>query len=347
MEELLKYEIDKNIFYCPLTLNNNIVKEQPGRGGVGIQIEDKMVMSVFYSISEDRDNNYILDFYDIEKLSITNEDLHKLFRANNIALYFSKNFYEQKLKGNNVIETSFTEYRDEKGYFIYNNMSEALKSYLETSFKEEKDIIKKIHTYIYIRFFIEEIDKYNHIYDMSDLKYLESSNVYINYYINIKALFLHPNYMYFLINDLVKQIKASFDDLEKTCLLGVSNNGIILSRLLAYQLHLDAKGINHLGPRYCLDDDNEFIKELKNKKFILVSDVICLGGEYRLAKGILNVLNSKLLGAVCVVKIRDIYRNEERKRNDKIFALVDDINTYEIDGKKIDYKIYVDKEKSI
>ena len=31
------------------------------------QIEDKMVMSVFYNISEDCDNNYILDFYDIEK----------------------------------------------------------------------------------------------------------------------------------------------------------------------------------------------------------------------------------------------------------------------------------------
>ena len=61
-----------------------------------------------------------------------------------------------------------------------------------------------------------------------------------------------------------------------------------------------------------------------------------------MAQGILDILGSTLLGGVCVVKIRDIYRNKTGKN---VFALLDDINRIEVDTEKIGYQIYVDDQR--
>ena len=67
-----------------------------------------------------------------------------------------------------------------------------------------------------------------------------------------------------------------------------------------------------------------------------------MGGEYKMANGIVDILGSKLLGGICVVKIRDVYRNQ---RESNVYALLDDINGLEVDGERIGYQIYVDDNK--
>ena len=64
-----------------------------------------------------------------------------------------------------------------------------------------------------------------------------------------------------------------------------------------------------------------------------------MGGEYKMAQGIVDILGSKLLGGVCVVKIRDVYR---KPKVNKVYALLDDINEFKINDEIIDYQISVD-----
>lgn len=349
MDKLVKYKINKDITFCPISLNNTILRNQPSRGGSDIKMEEERLLKILSAVESDSSTMYILDFSGISKLSLKRENIPKLFEVRNSVSYLGKSLFS-----NYLIEKkdSLCIIDDENGCLTYNcNIEKILLEFIQDKLSFETDIIKVIHTYAYIYFFLQDAENNNHKYDRSHLKYLESSNVYVNRYINIKSFFLKPTYMYLLINDLIEMLKKRIPNYDKVCLLGVSNNGIILSRLIAYQLQLEVKSINHIGPKYCLDSDSEVLKDLKNKKFILISDVVCLGGEYRIAKGILEALGAKLLGAICVVKIRDIYRNRGKdvtilsKEKDIIYSLVDNVNQYEIDGRNMSYKIYIDREE--
>lgn len=340
MNQLVTYEISKNIMYCPLIFNNHFLSDNYCRGN-NHSVEESVFLNFLNRIPVNS-TMYIVDIrLAIEKLSFSNKNLNKL-KKKNIAYYCKKEFYNRFLKSH---ESKMIE--SDKECLSYNSNSDPeLIKFIEGKLKGRRNIVKTIHEYVYIQFFLQEMKSHKHRYEMGHLKYLESSNVYVNRYINIKELFLQPKYMHFTIRSLAEKIETGYSEsYRKACLLGVSNNGIILSRLLAYTMQLEARSINHIGPKYCLDSDAEFLKELKGKNFILISDVICLGGEYRMAKGILNALGAKLLGAVCIVKICDVYReSEEISKSDLFYSLVDDINGYEIDGEKINYHIYINKE---
>lgn len=351
MEKLVEYKLDKDILYCPISLNNSILQHQPSKGGTNIKIEECKVLKIFSLMELNPSNLYIVDFSGIAKLELEKSSLIKILQNRNAALYFERRKYIEICELVNRVQ--YETFEDEKGSLVYNsNTAQALKDYLSIATKDKNDFIKSFHAHIYANFFIQEANKYKHKYPMKELKYLESSNVYVNCYINMKAIFSRPSYMYLVISDLTELIRKNFSNLRNVCLLGVSNNGIILSRLIGYQLDLEAKSINHLGPKYSLESDSELLFELKNRKFILVSDVICLGGEYRLAKGILNVLNSRLLGAVSVVKIKNVYRGGEsdfnggqmKGKEDKICTLLNNINEYTYKGENMNYNIYVDRE---
>lgn len=197
------------------------------------------------------------------------------------------------------------------------------------------------HQLLLTRFFYYDIkNNPQYSFEKGNLKYLESSNVYVNKYINVKSLFLVRNYMILVIKDLKELIKKEFKSvLPDVVLLGVSNNGIILANLLSYELQISAQSLNRLGPVYCLDKKIDRNDQFSKKKYVLVSDVVCMGGEYKMAKGIVDILGATLLGGVCVVKIRDVYRN---KNENNVFALINDINGMEVDNDRIDYQIYVD-----
>ncbi|MDE5778206.1 MAG: hypothetical protein K2I10_06880, partial [Lachnospiraceae bacterium] len=155
--------------------------------------------------------------------------------------------------------------------------------------------------------------------------------------------------LYLVIDELKHCIKANFKITSDTCLLGVSNNGNILARLLAYEMNLNVRCINHIGPRYFIEYKENYYKEMNEKNFILISDVICLGGEYRIARGIVHMLNAEMIGAVSVVKLRNVYRNDGYENDDidkirKVYSILVDINSYQIADKKINYKIFIDKE---
>ena len=345
MDHLTEYKIEGNLRYCQATLNNYILEEIPGRGGTSVKLEEYPILSICEKIRNSPDYMYILDLSDVEKISMEERNFQKLFGNKNMAIYFRSDTIE---KHKRLVEKgTVSDYKDKKGCFVYGRgvQDELIRRMRELG--RSDDIIGEIHRRIYMCFFLEDMHERSHGCDMGERKYLESSNVYVNRYINVKAFFLRRSYLYLLIDDMTKMINKEFPDQNNVCLLGVSNNGIILSRLLAYQIQIEAKSINHLGPKYSLNDNPRELKKLQKKKFILISDVICLGGEYRLAKGILDVMGSQLLGAVCVVKIKDVYRKEGKShRNGRIYSLIDNINDIEIDEKRMGYQIYIDKEEN-
>jgi adenine/guanine phosphoribosyltransferase-like PRPP-binding protein len=203
------------------------------------------------------------------------------------------------------------------------------------------DLSFYFHQILLTRFFFDDIKNHSqYSFEKGKLKYLESSNVYVNKYINVKSLFLDKNYMMLVIKDLKDLVKRRFKEyLTDLVLLGVSNNGIILANLLSYELEVPVQSLNRLGPVYCLDKKVDRNNQFRNKKYVLVSDVICMGGEYKMAQGIIDILGSTLLGGVCVVQIREVYRN---KSENNILALLNNINGIKVGEEQIDYQIFID-----
>lgn len=359
MKDLIKFCIDNLTEYCPIALNCAFLSDFGDDGISPVCCDESILDSILSQIELEKEKIHILDFAGVDQIS-PREEHYDILTGENYILYVKKKFY-------NAIQEITSEKRkmcffcpeESSGMewaVIYFSREENVIRCVNNPRWDKSHLVECVHREVLLDFFMQEILVHHHRYDMGHLKYLESSNVFVNCYINVKSIFSHPDYLHMIIHDMAVMMKEQFHEIynqRQICLLGVSNNGIILSKLVAYKLGLEAKSLNHLGPRYNIEK-NENEKRLpdsfKDKKFILVSDVICMGGEYRIAKGIIEVIGAELLGAIGVVKIMDVYRNtqmEEPKGQDeknKIYALVDNINTYEKQGNRFDYHIYTEGE---
>lgn len=341
MENIITFPLHDKIKYCPIRMNNNVLTSNMGQRA-DVSVEEGILWKIIQSF--DKETNYIIDFSNCEGSINTTEKILDEFAQKNIIILATekfKNVFNKKYKC--TIETYGNSAN--KHFSISFDKKGILYSYFRTikSQMDDSDFMF-FQRLLLTRFFYYDI-KNNPQYSFAkgNLKYLESSNVYVNKYINIKSLFLNYNYMILAVKSLKELVKSKFKrDLSDSILLGVSNNGIILANLLSYELQIPVQSLNRLGPVYCLEKQIDKYKQFNNNKYILISDVVCMGGEYKMTNGIIDILGSKLLGGVCVVKIRNVYRNE---RANNIYALIENINGLEIDGDRIGYQIYVDDKE--
>lgn len=339
MERIITFPLSDKIEYCSVRMNNNDLTSNVGRRAEA-SIEEGVLQKLIESFNEKI--NYIVDFLDCAgAINTTTMILQGFARGNIIILAPEKLRNAFSKQGLGIYEVYGEETKNL--FSIVFDKEGSLYTYF-TSLKLQMQGVDAIHFFqqlVLTRFFYYDIKnnpKYS--FDRGNLKYLESSNVYVNKYINVKSLFLSRNYMILVIKELKELVKKEFKGvLADVVLLGVSNNGIILANLLSYELQIPVQSLNRLGPVYCLNKNTDRNNQFSNKKYILVSDVVCMGGEYKMAQGIVDILGSKLLGGVCVVKIRDVYRNQ---KEDNIYALLNDINGFEVDNEKIGYEIFVD-----
>lgn len=339
MEKIITFPMADKIEYCSVRVNNNVLTTNIG-GRADNSVEECFLRILIDSFDEKI--NYVVDFCDCAGTINTTPDILKAFAKKNIIILASeklKNAFSKQKLGvcevyGNEAEKLFSIVFSEEGelYTFFQLVKQQMR---------EGDSRLFFHQLILTQFFYYDIkNNPQYSFEKGNLKYLESSNVYVNKYINVKSLFLNRNYMVLVVKDLKEVIKREFkSDTEELVLLGVSNNGIILANLLSYELQVPVQSLNRLGPIYCLDKKIDRNNRFSNKKCVLVSDVVCMGGEYKMAQGIIDILGATLLGGVCVVKIRDIYRNQKEKN---VFALLDDINRLEVNSEKIGYQIYVD-----
>lgn len=173
-------------------------------------------------------------------------------------------------------------------------------------------------------------------YTKEEVKEHHSSSVYLTSYIDIKQLItLDKSFVLYCIYRLAKKIwikwideeerKGSFKSKEKPILICQSLNGSFIASVLSSLLGLDIFIIDSIGPV------NKLYRSLgakinPGKKYIVVSDVVCLGTEVKITKNIIEYLGGIYYGNVSIVRVASIkeYNNVETvftidKNNNKEF----------------------------
>jgi hypothetical protein len=171
--------------------------------------------------------------------------------------------------------------------------------------------------------------------------YHSSSSVYLSKWINIKKFISVDRefFLYAIYNLALKTYQKWFKNLNpldnesKPILVCQNLNSSYITSILSTLLRTDILILDQIGPinkMYSTLDS----KIENNKKYIVVSDLVCLGTEIKIAKSLIEFLGGKYLGNVSIVRIQTI---------DPIYRSFDDAEcVFVVDkesNKEIGYKI--------
>ncbi|MFV8353906.1 hypothetical protein [Flavobacterium sp. XS2P14] len=174
-------------------------------------------------------------------------------------------------------------------------------------------------------------------------QYHQSSSVYLTKYIDIKKMIsLDKAFFIYALYQLALKIKTHWlidvkNDTDKPILICQNLNSSYIASILSSFLRLDVLILDHLGPVNTMYSSlNTKIEEDKN--YIIVSDVVCLGTEVKIAKNIITFLRGKVFGNVAIVKIntlsnKHIEVEEQKMRTLSVFNISKENN------KGIDFEI--------
>jgi len=171
--------------------------------------------------------------------------------------------------------------------------------------------------------------------------YHSSSSVYLSKWINIKKFISVDRefFLYAIYNLAIKTYQKWFkylnpiDNESKPILVCQNLNSSYITSILSTLLRTDIVILDQIGPinkMYSTLDS----KIETNRKYIVVSDLVCLGTEIKIAKSLIEFLGGKYLGNVSIVRIQTIdpiYRNFED--TECVFVVDNETN------KEIGYKI--------
>lgn len=134
-----------------------------------------------------------------------------------------------------------------------------------------------------------------------------SSSVYISPYIDVKSMIADQNdFFVYSLYILALKIKAHWmKDLIKPILVCQNLNSAYIASILSSFLGLDILIFDKLGPinkLYSVLDK----KVEENKPYLVVSDVVCLGTEVKIAKSLITFLGGKYLGNVTLIRIETL-----------------------------------------
>lgn len=134
--------------------------------------------------------------------------------------------------------------------------------------------------------------------------FLESSGVFSNCYIHVKKIFGKPELYKILLFQLIDKIckkyyhsdenvKLAFDYLVSSSLCGAT----LVSDLASY-LCKPVIFFHNFGPKYALHNTSSISKIEKAKRYLYIYDFVCLGTEYKLTKGIIELCGGSFLGGI-------------------------------------------------
>lgn len=146
--------------------------------------------------------------------------------------------------------------------------------------------------------------------------------VYLSKYINIKKMAENnPRFfrlgIYYLGLQLMNQnvLEREYIRNKEISLFFHTINGGFIATQLAQLFYIDMVYLDHLGPLENVHRKHFEKSILDSKNYIIVSDVICLGGEVGRAKTIIEYCGGRVCGEVCIVDIRTI---EKKMINNRI-----------------------------
>ncbi|WP_433780464.1 hypothetical protein [Flavobacterium anhuiense] len=166
----------------------------------------------------------------------------------------------------------------------------------------------------------------------------ESSSVYLTSYIDIKKMISEDtSFMMFCLYHLSIKIKDSWieNNNDKPVLVCQNLNSSFISSVLSNFLQLDIMILDHVGPvNTHYSSLNSKIEE--GKKYIIVSDVVCLGTEVKITKNIISFLGGRVIGNVSIVKLDTLLEKDieyEKIKNISVF------NINHTNNSKVNFKI--------
>lgn len=168
--------------------------------------------------------------------------------------------------------------------------------------------------------------------DDNNEDYHQSSSVYLTKYIDIKkmiskdkAFFIYSLYQ-LALRIQNEWLNETFEIKQEAPTLICQNlNSSFIASVLSSFLKLDIVILDHLGPINTMYSSlNNKIEE--NKKYIIVSDVVCLGTEVKIAKNLITFLGGKVFGNISIVKIdtlneKDIVEEEKKLKSISVFNI--------------------------
>ncbi len=218
-------------------------------------------------------------------------------------------------------------YRDDKNEYI-------------CTLKCNENEIDYIEKFKMKKYMLETIDKiFNEAFNKAlgsccedNSKPLYSTPVYTSKYINIKKcmedIHFFPYAVYKLAKKLIseKVITADLKENSKISLFCHTLNGAYIASLLSNLLCIDLVFFDHIGPA------NRIYKTFlnnqidKNKSYIIVADVICLGSELRAVKTLLDYSGSKCIGSVSIINCKTVNDINWEEKRYSILELSKDYN---------------------
>ncbi|KFF09841.1 MULTISPECIES: hypothetical protein [Flavobacterium] len=201
---------------------------------------------------------------------------------------------------------------DDKFAMFYFGNDSATEKYLDS-----KDLFEDYLLSFIMHFKTKDTDK---------LFLHESSSVYLTSYIDIKRMISEDtSFMMFCLYHLSIKVKDSWIENinDKPVLVCQNLNSSFISSVLSNFLQLDILILDHVGPvNTHYSSLNSKIEE--GKKYIIVSDVVCLGTEVKITKNIISFLGGRVIGNVSIVKLDTLYEDDiakEKIKNLSVFNI--------------------------
>lgn len=167
-----------------------------------------------------------------------------------------------------------------------------------------------------------------------------SSFVYLNSFIDLKKFMSNERpFIYYSLYRLAIKITEKWQPElnNKPILVGQSLTSTFIVSILSKLIKLDILVFDKIGPITKLYKKLEK-HNFENRKYIVVSDLVCLGTEVKITKSLIEFSGGKYLGNVSLVKVETLTREHlpftNRDRTISVFSIRDNNN------KELKYFIY-------
>lgn len=169
-----------------------------------------------------------------------------------------------------------------------------------------------------------------------DKAFRHNSPVYVPKFIDVKGMITSdPSFFTYIIYQMAINVNQKEDwnvPGDNPILFCQNLNGSYICSILSRFLKWDMLSMDHIGPA------NKVYSSIGNKirseaRYLVISDVICMGTEIKICQNIINYSGGRYLGNACVVKIETLLAEHQDKNSVGVFSITESNNP-------IDFKIF-------
>lgn len=303
--------------------------ENDNSGIYGRRLQIVTLIRIFDSLDREAQKNIVLDFNNIERCQPN----------------LNKTLIEQKNKG---YKLAFIHLRkavcDELSLSTVSNTKTKLAGDVYSRFfffENDTDELTNIEfdvPALFERTFKEKLIPFIDKHD----KPHTSSYVYLTSYVDIKKFLSHENeFMLFAIYKLALKIEREWKvEIDKDpILICQSMNSAFIVSVLSNLLKLDILILDKIGPinKLYTRVDNTIVAD---RKYIVVSDLVCLGTEVKIVKTLIQFIGGKYLGNVSIIKTETLKKADISRKE----ATIAVFSINRSNNKEMQYTIETDLE---